>query len=749
MKFKISSELKNIIGQDLIVNDQVAVFELVKNSYDAHATRVDIVFEEDKITIKDNGKGMSLDDLKNKWLFVAYSAKKDEKEDEELESDERYKDYRNKINLKRGFAGAKGIGRFSADKIGENLKLIAKNVNASNAHQLEVNWKDFENNSQKEFVEISVKHTELSTNEYQDFDHGVILEISNLKSEWDNDKIEELKKSLSKLINPFEININSNNFQIHITKQDNDIEQIGNDLLSILTLKTTKLEIEILSNTIESKLTDRGTLIYEIEEENHYQHLKNTSITLLYLNTKAKINFTKLMQVKAVNFGNIMLYNNGFRVYPYGEPTDDSLGIDRRHQQGHSRYLSTRNLIGSINVSEYSDEFREKSSRDSGLIETNGYKELYDAFWDKALKRLEKYVVSVQWSLDEVIRNKDGDSDDFSILDNTISQSEIIEIITNLVDRDKVEIKDFNANFINLFDGQKPSEVIISKLFKIAHDASNQEFINRINEAQKIVNRLENKNIFLENELTKEIKASEKLKNTIEQKEKQVLFFKSERTLNEDELVNLQHHIGINAELVSGSITRFKRNLDKNKELAVPKSTVIDMLDEISMANQKIIAINNYATKADFLTKSETINEDIISFIRQYISNIHPFISNSKIKISVEAENNKFIMGFKPMEITIILDNIINNARKAKAANLDILFKTSKNDMQIIFKDNGKGLDASIKNINDVFQKGFTTTKGSGLGLHHIKKIINSMQGSIFLDNNKEKGINVVWELKK
>jgi hypothetical protein len=90
---------------------------------------------------------MSLDDLKNKWLFVAYSAKKDEKEDEELESDERYKDYRNKINLKRGFAGAKGIGRFSADKIGENLKLIAKNVNASNAHQLEVNRKDFENNS--------------------------------------------------------------------------------------------------------------------------------------------------------------------------------------------------------------------------------------------------------------------------------------------------------------------------------------------------------------------------------------------------------------------------------------------------------------------------------------------------------------------------------------------------------------------------------------------------------------------------
>jgi len=45
MEFRISSELKNIIGKDLIINDEVAIFELVKNAYDAHATRVDITFE--------------------------------------------------------------------------------------------------------------------------------------------------------------------------------------------------------------------------------------------------------------------------------------------------------------------------------------------------------------------------------------------------------------------------------------------------------------------------------------------------------------------------------------------------------------------------------------------------------------------------------------------------------------------------------------------------------------------------------
>ena len=81
LQFKVSAELKNILGRDLITSPNIAVLELVKNSYDAHATKVEITFGEDSLVIADNGKGMSLDDLKNKWLFVAYSAKSDGTED--------------------------------------------------------------------------------------------------------------------------------------------------------------------------------------------------------------------------------------------------------------------------------------------------------------------------------------------------------------------------------------------------------------------------------------------------------------------------------------------------------------------------------------------------------------------------------------------------------------------------------------------------------------------------------------------
>ena len=79
--FRISSELKNVIGQDLITDDFVAIFELVKNSFDAKASKVSVIFNLDdknpSIHIVDDGKGMSIKDIRDKWLFLAYSAKKE------------------------------------------------------------------------------------------------------------------------------------------------------------------------------------------------------------------------------------------------------------------------------------------------------------------------------------------------------------------------------------------------------------------------------------------------------------------------------------------------------------------------------------------------------------------------------------------------------------------------------------------------------------------------------------------------
>ena len=113
MNFKVSTGLKNIIGRELITSEVVAVFELVKNSFDANSknVKIELNLKEQKIVIIDDGIGMSKEDIKNKWLFVAYSEKKD-----------------SKGANNRKYVGAKGIGRFACDRLGSDIKIITKTI---------------------------------------------------------------------------------------------------------------------------------------------------------------------------------------------------------------------------------------------------------------------------------------------------------------------------------------------------------------------------------------------------------------------------------------------------------------------------------------------------------------------------------------------------------------------------------------------------------------------------------------------
>ena len=78
-------------------------------------------------------------DLFDKWLFVAYSSKKEGSED-----------YRDKIKSTRIYAGAKGIGRFSCDRLGSNLILYTRKKSpATSFNVLHVDWNDFEVDSKK------------------------------------------------------------------------------------------------------------------------------------------------------------------------------------------------------------------------------------------------------------------------------------------------------------------------------------------------------------------------------------------------------------------------------------------------------------------------------------------------------------------------------------------------------------------------------------------------------------------------
>lgn len=421
LHFKTNVQLKNIIGKDLINNDNIAILELIKNSFDADAKRVDISFvnlkENDdaenqyysdrtsRIIIRDNGVGMDLTDIRDKWLNIAYSEKKN-----------RARQYN------RMMAGAKGVGRFSCDRLGMYLNLYAKKKD-STCVLLTIDWKRFEiDDESKEIQSIDLEYSELSNEELLEkglanFEHGVILEIIKLRSNWvynhgnywDTDKLFELRRYLEKLINPnqafekndFGIFLNASEFEAeNASRPDNEkfIGKIENTIFKKLDFKTTSIECEIVDDgkCLLTTLKDKGETIYWIKEWfEHYPYIKNLKITLYYLNTYAKVFFTKQTGVRSVQYGSVFLFLNGFRIPPYGEEGDDWLKLEQRRTQGYARFISARDLVGQIEILDECNDFQIVSSRE-GLVKNDNYDRLTsrkDGIFYKVLRRLERYVV--------------------------------------------------------------------------------------------------------------------------------------------------------------------------------------------------------------------------------------------------------------------------------------------------------------------------------------------------------------------
>ena len=411
LDFRISTGLKDIIGRELITEAHTAVFELVKNAYDAGAMRVDIVFrnvkpgggrEGGKILIVDDGDGMSYEDIRDKWLFVGYSKKK--KQDTG--------DFRDEAAGKnRMMAGAKGIGRFSADRLGGNLVLYTRTRSDPTIHRLRMDWGKFEDNQDKEFHEVKVRYDtvgEFPREAKRSLEHGTVLEIFPLSDEWDGSRLLKLKRYLQRLVNPvqiphgekFEIRMVAEEFLGEDAELDEEREyekingKVSNVVLEKMGIKTTQITCNISESKVTTKISDKGRLIFETEEANGYsKYLRDISITVFYLNRDAKTAFTRIMGIRPVRYGSIFLYKNGFRIHPYGEEKDDWLGLEKRKGQGYSRYLATRELLGRIEINRHQPGFNEVSSRHGGVVETEESRQLLRFMETRVIRWLEKYVV--------------------------------------------------------------------------------------------------------------------------------------------------------------------------------------------------------------------------------------------------------------------------------------------------------------------------------------------------------------------
>ncbi|WP_419495009.1 ATP-binding protein [Chryseobacterium bernardetii] len=765
--FKISAALKDIIGKELITDEFVAIFELVKNSFDANASKVEVIFENNyekdkaKIIIKDNGKGMDYEDLKNKWLFVAYSAKK-----LGIEND----DYRNKIKSQRVFAGAKGVGRFSCDRLGYFLNLITlKDKPNSKIENLFVNWEDFEGVDSEEFINIQVSHNILKENKYN-LEKGTVLEISGLRDIWDRNRILKLKISLAKLINPNQEN-DSNNFEIEIIAKDeigldNELNKKGekrkeleivngkvkNSIFETLEIKTSNILVQITSdgNFIETTLQDRGDLIYFLKEKNPYKNLKNISTYLFQLNRTAKLNFTKTMGMEPIKYGSVFMYKNGFRIYPYGEEGDDLLQINRRKQQGYNRFLGTRDVIGRIEINGQQPQLREISSRDGGLVKTSTYFDLLDFFYNYVLKRLENYVVNIiRWG-DEKINKETGEIEP-ELLPKDV-KIQILELITGFINSKNIIDIQYNKDFLKVISEKQDQSVekIIKNIHNVAEKSGNPELIKQAKKIESVVKqskadeRIANKKADKAEIEVKETK--KKFEAVVSQKN----FLQSEISDDTKNLESILHHIGLTTNLIKTDIENLVKALSNN----TTKDELINIVKRISKQNEKITSFSKYFKKVNFNIHTNRLEVDIISFTNEYLENVYKLredLRNNRELLNIiihPFQDLEYKIKFNPIDMIIVLDNLISNSSKHGATTIELSWESITDGVQLSFKDDGKGINDSI--LEHIFEFGFTTSRrGSGIGLYHIQEIIEKLNGKIIVNNNIKKGVEFIISFKK
>jgi signal transduction histidine kinase len=130
--FTVDTKLFRELGELLVGRDSTALVELIKNAYDADASKVEIIGQnladaaKGEIVIADDGIGMDVDDFERGFLRIAGRTKVDKE--------------RRSAWFKRRFTGEKGIGRLAAHKLAKKLAVVSRKWNGRTRDNLHGFW---------------------------------------------------------------------------------------------------------------------------------------------------------------------------------------------------------------------------------------------------------------------------------------------------------------------------------------------------------------------------------------------------------------------------------------------------------------------------------------------------------------------------------------------------------------------------------------------------------------------------------
>lgn len=421
IEFNVNAYTARLIGRENVSKLEGAVLEIVKNAYDADA-RVFCLYYcnmHNCIYIMDNGTGMKEEVIREHWMTIGNSSKKDS-----------YLTRQSRIQT-----GAKGIGRFALDRLSDKCYMYT--VSENGGLEWTVDWRDFRGDINISDVKAHLYDSDDTLIDYLTPDDwpnqrmadvvskmafygtGTVFRLEGLHDAWDEKAMSRLKNHLENLLPPdVAVDFQIFFFDDHTDPVDAVITSSNIDTYDykiMFRVYKNNLSIHMIRNEFdfgaeadqvyreagfneEQKTYFQGEpieLVFSFDEIGEFENLIGNYDGIMYFNkiqvTKGdteKFHYKDITGRKNMTreFGGIKLYRDHFRVRPYGEYGDndfDWLELSARrnrspaglgHKSGSWR-VGAEQMMGVVNISRNNTNLEDAANR-NGIQEGAGFSQL-------------------------------------------------------------------------------------------------------------------------------------------------------------------------------------------------------------------------------------------------------------------------------------------------------------------------------------------------------------------------------------
>ena len=368
--FRPTARLLQLLGDELIANPRLAVFEMVKNAYDADASEVSIVLDiaadpAASITVTDDGTGMTLDTLQHVWLVPGNSHRQQQR------TESRRTPVHHRLPI-----GEKGIGRFAAHKLGNRIEVVTRFQN-EDEYIVAIDWDDLIGNEYLDEALVSI--TGQKPEVFQHGATGTRIQVNDLRHRWTRGEVRRLHRQVTSLCSPFQ---SPESFQVNLSVPGHEDWTGGLlDIEDIMNQAFWKFEFELRADAFDWKYSFRQ--LPGLKLQGSHEERKNDVLILprgraprneedLIINPETlkgigpisgvfhvydqdqpvlrRLNLSQEITDYLKESGGIRIYRDGIRVYNYGEPGDDWLELDLRRVNSPTRRISNNNILGAIHL---------------------------------------------------------------------------------------------------------------------------------------------------------------------------------------------------------------------------------------------------------------------------------------------------------------------------------------------------------------------------------------------------------------